>query len=250
MATAAKALADKRVLVVGAGGLSCPAASVLARSGVGHLTLLDDDRVEESNLQRQTLYSPAEVGQPKAALAAAALIQQAANRGFELAAVAREKRLLPEGAVEAVRGFDLVLEGADNFATKFLVADACALARVPVVQAGAVRWVGWALASLPGRSACLRCVFEDVPRQDAAQDTCAESGVVGPVVGVLGALQAALALRLLLGDERAAGELWSYAALPGALRRRHVARQASCALCAGAILDTDLSRYAPKECAA
>jgi len=250
MVDAATALAGKRVLVVGAGGLSCPAASVLARSGVGHLTLVDDDRVDESNLQRQTLYSSADVGQPKAALAAAALIRQAAACGYELSAVAREKRFLPEGAVEAVRGFHLVLEGADNFATKFLVADACALASVPVVQAGAVRWVGWALASVPGRSACLRCVFEDVPRGDAAQATCAEAGVVGPVVGVLGALQGALALRLLLGDEVAAGELWSYAGLPGVLRRRRVTRQASCTLCAGAIRDTAFSRYAPPECAA
>jgi adenylyltransferase/sulfurtransferase len=119
---------------------------------------------------------------------------------------------------------------------------------VPVVQAGAVRWVGWAMASLPGESACLRCVFEDVPRD--TQETCAEAGVVGPVVGVLGALQGALALRLLLGDESAAGELWSYAALPGSLRRRTVARQARCALCSGRIRDTEVSRYASPECAA
>lgn len=248
MAGALPALARKRVLVVGAGGLGCPASSVLARSGVGQLTLVDDDQVDESNLHRQTLYGETDLGRPKAALAAAALIREAARCGFALEAVARENRVLPEGAVEAMRGYDLVLEGADNFATKFLVADACALAGVPLVQAGAVRWVGWALASLPGRSACLRCVFEDVPR--GAQDTCAEAGVVGPVVGVLGALQGALALRLLLGDASAAGELWSYAALPGALRSRTVVRQPRCPLCDGRIGDTDLSRYAPPDCAA
>ncbi len=248
MAAPQPALAHKRVLVVGAGGLGCPAATVLARSGVGHVTVVDDDRVDASNLHRQTLYGAADVGRSKAAVAGAALIHEAARCGFTLEAVARESRVLPEGAVEAVRGFDLVLEGADNFATKFLVADACALAGVPVVQAGAVRWVGWALASLPGRSACLRCVFEDVPR--GQQDTCAEAGVVGPVVGVLGALQGALALRLLLGDASAAGELWSYTALPGALRRRPVVRQARCALCTGSIGDTDLSRYVAPGCAA
>jgi molybdopterin/thiamine biosynthesis adenylyltransferase len=248
MGAAHDALAAKRVLVIGAGGLGCPAAAVIARSGVGHVTLLDDDRVEESNLHRQTLYVPSDGGQPKAPLAAAALIREASRCGFELQAVARESRFLPQGAVEAVRGFDLVLEGADNFATKFLVADACALAGVPVVQAGAVRWVGWALASVPGQSACLRCVFEDVPR--GTEDTCAAAGVVGPVVGVLGALQSALALRLLLGDVSAAGELWSYAALPGSLRRKPVARQHGCALCSGRIHDTDVSRYAPPECAA
>jgi adenylyltransferase/sulfurtransferase len=244
----ATALAGKRVLIVGTGGLGCPAAIVLAQSGVGHMTLLDDDLVEASNLHRQTLFWAPDVGRSKAALAAAALEQRAASRGHRLQAVAREKRVLPDDAVEVVRGFDLVVEGADNYATKFLVADACALAAVPVVQAGAVRWSGWAMASLPSRSACLRCVFEDVPH--GMQDTCADAGVVGPVVGVLGALQAALALRLLLGDERAAGELWSYAALPGTLRRRAVTRQARCALCSGRIRDTDLSRYAAPECAA
>jgi molybdopterin-synthase adenylyltransferase len=141
-----------------------------------------------------------------------------------------------------------VLEGADNFATKFLVADACALNRVPLVQAGAVRWVGWALASIPGVSACLRCVFEDMPT--GQQDTCAAAGVIGPVVGALGALQAALALRLLRGDVSAAGELWSYAGLAGELRRRPVRRQARCALCSGRINQLELSRYAPPECAA
>jgi len=248
MAGAESALASKRVLVIGAGGLGCPAASVLARSGVGHVTLVDDDVVDVSNLQRQALYGPADLGLSKAPRAAQALIREAARCDLVLDAVARESRVLPDGAVDAVRGFDLVLEGADNFATKFLVADACTLAGVPVVQAGAVRWVGWALATLPGDSACLRCVFEDIP--SGVQDTCAEAGVVGPVVGVLGALQAALALRLLLGDSRAAGELWSYTALAGSLRRRPVARQSRCPLCSGSIGDTDLSRYAPPGCAA
>jgi molybdopterin/thiamine biosynthesis adenylyltransferase len=101
---------------------------------------------------------------------------------------------------------------------------------------------------VPGQSACLRCVFEDVPR--GQQDTCAEAGVVGPVVGVLGAVQAALALRLLAGDNRAAGELWSYEALSGALRVRCINRQTACPLCSGRIQDTELSRYVPPECAA
>jgi adenylyltransferase/sulfurtransferase len=156
--------------------------------------------------------------------------------------------VLPDQARDLVSGYDLVLEGADNFATKFLVADACALTGTPVVQAGAVRWVGWALGSRPGQSACLRCVFEDVPR--GAQDTCAEAGVVGPVVGVIGALQAAIALRLLAGDGAAAGELWSYEALPGALRRRRITTQPLCPLCTGQITDTEISRYVSPECAA
>ena len=240
-------LAQARVLLVGAGGLGCAAARVLIESGLGSLTILDDDLVDLSNLHRQTLYRESDVGTSKAALAAERL-RALSPTEQPSTVVAREIRIVPENARNLLNGFDLVLEGADNFATKFLVADACALTGVPLVQAGAVRWVGWALASVPRRSACLRCVFEDVPRGE--QDTCADAGVVGPVVGAMGALQAALALRLLSGDATAAGELWNYAALPGALRRRTVPRQARCQLCRGEITDLELSRYAPAECAA
>jgi adenylyltransferase/sulfurtransferase len=241
-------LSAKQVLIVGAGGLGCPAARVLARSGVGHITIADDDAVDETNLHRQTLYGPSDVGAPKAKLAASRLEAEAAASGRGIKVVAREIRALPDCARALVAGHDLVLEGADNFASKFLVADACALEGVPVVQAGAVRWVGWCLASLPGRSACLRCVFEDVP--SGRPDTCAEAGVVGPVVGIVGALQAALALRLLLGDASAAGQLWNYEGLRGALRSRAVSRQRHCALCSGRICDTNASRYISPECAA
>lgn len=244
----AAALQDRRVLLVGAGGLGCPAARVLARSGVGEITVADDDWVDETNLHRQTLYHASDVGRAKAPLAAERLREQAAQTGYALTAVAREIRALPERVSELVAGYDVVLEGTDNFASKFLLADACALGGVPLVQAGAVRWVGWALGTVPKQSACLRCVFEDVPHGE--QDTCADAGVLGPVVGVIGAMQAAIALRLLSGDRSAAGVLWSYEGLSGAIRARSVARQPHCALCNGAITDTDVSRYAPPECAA
>jgi adenylyltransferase/sulfurtransferase len=248
MSRAQPGLAGARVLVVGVGGLGCPAASILARSGVGRITLLDDDRVELSNLHRQPLFGAADVGRPKADVAARALTSLARAAGRDLETVAREIRLVPGNALDQVTGHDLVVEGSDTFATKFLAADACALAGVPVVQAGAVRWGGWALASVPGRAACLRCVFEDIPA--GAQATCAAAGIVGAVVGVVGALQAALALRVLLGDATAAGEMWSYAGLPGTLRRRSLARRTDCPLCSGGIRDTEGSRYAPPECAA
>ena len=243
-----RTLSDKRVLVVGVGGLGCPAAEVLARAGVGHITVADDDTVDASNLHRQTLYDPADVGLPKANLAARKLEQASRDAGHTLRCVAREIRLLPHTSLEIIAQFDLVLEGSDNFATKFLIADACAITRVPVVQAGAVRWNGWAMGSVPGRSSCLRCVFEDVP--GGGQDTCAAAGVVGPVVGVLGALQAAIALRLLAGELQAAGRLWSYEGLSGVIRDRAVTRQRHCGLCSGQITDTHVSRYVPPECAA
>jgi adenylyltransferase/sulfurtransferase len=133
----------------------------------------------------------------------------------------------------------MVIEGADNLATKFLVADAAHIAEVPAIQAGAVRWAGWAFCALPG-SACMRCLFEDIPRDGI--ETCAEAGVVGPVVGVLGALQAAFAFRLLEG-ERPEGELWHYDALRGALRKTFVRRRPDCPLCNGEIQDLRVERY-------
>ena len=225
----------ERVLVVGAGGLSSPVLRLLAkRSGV-HITVIDDDAVDESNLHRQTLYVDADVGCSKIERAQRALRELSPDLSIEVVA----GRFVPTTAAELLRDHTLVVEGADNLATKFLVADAAHIAGVPAVQAGAVRWAGWALCALPG-SACLRCLFEDIPRDRI--ETCAEAGVVGPVVGVLGALQAALTFRLLQG-ERPGGELWHYDALRGALRKTLVRRRSDCPLCNGEIQDLRMERY-------
>jgi molybdopterin/thiamine biosynthesis adenylyltransferase len=242
-------LQHKRVLIVGAGGLGSPVAIILAQSGVGELHVADDDRVEVTNLHRQLLFTENEVGHSKAQRAAERIEHEARAHGHaHVRAVAREMRVRPDLALSLVSEFDLVIEGSDNFATKFLIADACALASVPCVQAGAVRWVGWALASIPGASACLRCVFEDIP--NAPAEGCGEAGVIGPVVGVIGAVQAALALRLLLGDPSAASQLYNYRALQGSLRSSHVTRSRACRLCSGQIRDLNASNYLPRECAA
>jgi molybdopterin/thiamine biosynthesis adenylyltransferase len=237
--------ANKQVLLVGAGGLGSPVATLLARAGVGRIEVLDDDRVELANLHRQTLYRESDVGQPKASLAASRIVDESCGASV---AVAREMRLYPDVALQVVRGFDLVVEGADNYPTKFMVADACELAQVPCVQAGAVRWGGWVLGHLPGRSACLRCVFEDVP--EGPDQGCSVAGVVGPVVGVLGALQAVVALRLLRGETSAGGVIHHYRALAGELRSAPVQRSPRCALCTGAITQLDPARYVARHCAA
>jgi adenylyltransferase/sulfurtransferase len=242
------AMPRARVLLVGAGGLGSPAAIALARAGVSAITLVDDDAVDASNLHRQTLYDEANVGERKGEAAARALVAVAREAGRDIDVGVIHGRVLPDNAIDLAKRHDLVIEGADNFATKFLVADAAALARVPSVQAGAVRWNGWALASIPGESACLRCVFEDIPRD--RPETCAEAGVVGPVVGVLGALSAGLAVRLLAGDRSAAGVLWGYRGLAGALRRSRVRKRADCPLCEGRIDDVRLERYVGPDCAA
>ena len=224
-----------RVLVVGAGGLSSPVLRLLAQSDVAHISVVDDDLVDESNLHRQTLYTDADVGRSKIERAKACL--ETLSPRLSVSVV--EGRFVPERAPALLEGHDLVVEGADNLATKFLVADAARLAGVPAVQAGAVRWAGWTFCALPD-SACLRCLFEDIPRDRV--ETCAEAGVVGPLVGVLGGLEAALVLRVLRG-EHPAGELWHYDALKGALRRTFVRRRSDCPLCTGKIQDLRTERY-------
>jgi molybdopterin/thiamine biosynthesis adenylyltransferase len=226
------------VLVVGAGGLGCPAAIALARAGVGTLGLADDDAVDLSNLHRQILFDDADVGRSKVAAAAAALARIAPQVRIET----HETRLLPSNAVALVSQYDLVVEGSDNFATKFLAADACALARRPIVHAAAVRWHGTALAVGSHGGPCYRCLFEDVPVEDAPN--CAEAGVVGPMVGVVAAVQADLALSMLDGAD-VKGDLFTFDGKTLAARRRRIARRSDCPLCSDAkrILDIEPRRY-------
>ena len=241
-----------RVVVVGVGGLGSPAAIVLARAGVGTLVLCDDDEVAATNLHRQILFDAADVGQSKTAAAAHRLASW--SEGGVTIEIG-PGRFLPENATEVLRSTraDLVIEGSDNFATKFLVADACALAQVPVVHAGAVRWHGTALAVAAHGQPCYRCLFEDLPRAGEEAPSCAEAGVIGPMVGVVAALQADLALALLDGRD-VAGTLVSFDGKTGERRRRRIAARPGCALCgsgdASRVISIERSRYTAPPCSA
>jgi molybdopterin/thiamine biosynthesis adenylyltransferase len=232
-----------RVLVVGVGGLGCPIAIALARAGVGTIGLADDDPVEVTNLHRQILFDEADVGAPKVAVAARALRRLAPGTTV----VEHDTRVLPKNAREIVARYDLVIEGSDNFATKFLVADACALENRAVVQSAAVRWHGTALAVGPRGGPCYRCLFEDLPRENAPN--CAEAGVMGPVVGVVGALAAGLGLDMLSASTATAGTLVTFDGKTGALRRRYVAKRADCVLCGSRSIGVlEAKRYAAQVC--
>jgi molybdopterin/thiamine biosynthesis adenylyltransferase len=216
--------AGARALVVGVGGLGCPAALALASAGVGTIGLCDDDVVDRTNLHRQILFRDAEVGTSKLDAAARALREIAGD----LRLVLHRTRLLPENAVSIVRRYDVVLEGSDNFATKFLAADACALAKVPIIHASAIRWIGTALAVGAGARPCYRCLFEDLPQGEGPN--CADAGVIGPVVGVVAAVQADLALAAV-GGSAVAGQLVTFDGRTDALRRRTISSRADCPLC-------------------
>ena len=230
-------------LLVGIGGLGCPAAMVLARAGVGRLRIVDDDVVELTNLHRQILFDESVVGRPKTVEAARALERIAPGCVIEPV----DGRFVPETAVELLRGVDVVVEGSDNFATKFLVADACALARVAVVHAAAVRTYGTAFAVGPTGGPCYRCLFEDIPHEHAPN--CATAGVLGPVVGVVGALQADLALAVVDG-KAPFGSFVAYDGLRDTVRRHTVLPRSSCQLCSGdhgGIRTLDPARYMPQD---
>jgi adenylyltransferase/sulfurtransferase len=187
-------LAAARVLVVGAGGLGCPVLMYLAGAGVGTLGIVDADTVDASNLHRQPLYAFSDVGRPKAGAAAA----RVAALNPEIEVCAHAERLTAVNAARLLAGYDVIVDCSDNFATKFLVNDAAVLARKPAVLASVYQYEGQLQVVRADRGgSCLRCLWPEATR-DGIVGNCAESGVLGPVPGLFGSLQAIETLKLLL----------------------------------------------------
>ncbi|MEM9578168.1 MAG: HesA/MoeB/ThiF family protein [Pseudomonadota bacterium] len=192
-------LARTHIAVVGAGGLGCPALQYLAGAGIGRITIIDPDVVEESNLHRQPLYTMADLGRPKAQAARDAL--QALNPQVEV--IAQVAQLGPGKAPRLAAEADLIVDAADSFAVSYILSDACLEAGTPLVSASALGQTGY-VGGFCGGAPSLRAVFPDLPATGA---TCATAGVLGPVVGVMGALQAQIALRCVLGAQPALGQM-------------------------------------------
>jgi molybdopterin/thiamine biosynthesis adenylyltransferase len=224
-------LAGKSALVVGAGGLGGPALLVLAAGGVGRIVLVEDDVVETSNLNRQPLFAEVDVGARKAAAAAARL-----SALFPAVRVeARDERLDASNAEALAGASDVIVDGSDNFATKFLANDAALRARRPLVHGGVLRTTAQVLTiSSAGPGGCLRCLFEEPPPPGAVP-SCSEAGILGPVAGFAGALMGGEALRLLAGERGAyEGRLFTYEARSARARIVLVRKRPGCAACAGA----------------
>jgi molybdopterin/thiamine biosynthesis adenylyltransferase len=223
-------LREARVLIVGAGGLGSPAALYLAAAGVGKLGLADPDAVELSNLQRQILHGTKDLDRPKVHSGQARL--EALNPDVHV--VPHRLRVGPENAEDLVGRYDVVIEGSDDLGTKLAVNDACVTRDRPVVVAGVVGWDGQLLVVRPGETACYRCVVPTPPAAGTLP-SCQEAGILGPVAGVVGSLQAIEALKLCLGmPSRTTGQLLLYdgqaARLDGVAARRNPA----CAACGSA----------------
>jgi len=216
-----------RVLLVGLGGLGSPAALYLAAAGVGTLGLMDPDDVDLSNLQRQVIHATVDLGVPKVESAAAKL--RALNPDVNVRTY--RERLTAANAPAILADYDFILDGTDTLASKFLVADACHFAAKPYSHGGIARFRGQTMTVLPGRTACYRCVFSAPPPADAVP-SCAQAGVLGVVPGVLGTLQAAEALKFLLGQGRLLTDtLLTYDALEARFREVAVRRNPECPLC-------------------
>lgn len=226
-------LVDTHVVLIGVGGIGCPALQYLAGAGIGRLTLIDDDVAEASNLQRQTLFTPSDIGRAKAEVAAAWVER------FDpaLTVTAHVGRITRANAAGLIAGADLVLDGCDNFATRLAVSDACVAAGVPLTSAALGRFQGQ-VANFAGHVAgqsCYRCFVGDAFDAEDC-DTCADQGVLGAMVGMIGAFAAMQAMRVLLagvstlGDPQW-GQLHLFDGMKPSLRSMRIVKDAECSGC-------------------
>jgi adenylyltransferase/sulfurtransferase len=240
--TGQQKLLAARVLVVGAGGLGSPLLMYLAAAGVGTLGIVDDDTVSLSNLQRQIVHATPDIGRPKTASAA----ETVAALNPDVRVVVHEERLTAANAIALFSGYDLVADGSDNFETRFLVNDACYLARVPLVSAAIGQFEGQlsTYRAFEGDNPCYRCVFPERPPPGTVP-SCAEAGVIGALAGVMGSLQAVEVIKEITGIGRSmTGRLTIYDALDARFRTLTLKRDPRCALCGEHATIHDLTAHA------
>jgi sulfur-carrier protein adenylyltransferase/sulfurtransferase len=229
-----------RVLLVGAGGLGSPASLYLAAAGVGTLGLVEFDRVDETNLQRQILYGQADVGRPKLEAAVERLAE--VNPHVRLEPYA--ERLAASNALALVSAYDLVIDGSDNFPTRYLVNDACVLAGKPYVYGSIFRFEGQVSVFWGARGPCYRCLFPEPPPAGLVPN-CAEGGVLGVLPGIIGSLQANEAIKLVLGvGQSLLGRLVVFDALKLTFRELKLAKSPHCPVCGERPTLTELVDYA------
>lgn len=235
-------LLRSKVLVIGAGGLGAPLLLYLAAAGVGTIGVADDDAVSLSNLQRQVIHRTSNVGRAKTESAREAV----AEVNPEVTVNAHPFRVAADNVMDLIAAYDVVADGSDNFATRFLVNDACYFGKKTLVSASILRFDGQLStfkAYLPGDHPCYRCIFREPPPPGLVP-SCAEGGVFGAIAGVMGSLQAAEVIKECLGKgESLSGTLLIYDALDTEFRKVRVRRDPGCPLCGRQPTITDLSTH-------
>ena len=223
-----KALKNARVLVIGAGGLGSPALLYLAAAGVGTIGVIDDDAVDNSNLQRQVIHRDADIGRPKVLSAARAMKAQNPH----ILVRPYQRRLSAEMATDLFAEYDIILDGTDNFDTRYLANAAAYANSKPLISGALSQWEGQISVFDPARGApCYQCIFPQAPAAGLAP-SCAEAGVLGPLPGVVGAMMAAEAVKIITGAGTALrGEMLIYDALYGETRKFSLKPRADCPVC-------------------
>ena len=233
-----RALMGAKALIIGAGGLGSPSAIYLSLAGVGTVGIVDFDVVELSNLQRQVLHHSSDVGRPKVQSA----LDNIKAYNPDVNVVLHETRLESDNAMEIIGQYDLVINGADNFATRYLVNDTCYLLNKPLVDGSILIFDGQATVFLPGQG-CYRCLFPEPPPPGMVPN-CAEAGVLGALTGLVGSIQATEALKYFLGiGESLSSRLLLIDALSMSFREVRLKRNPSCPLCGDNPTVTELIDY-------
>lgn len=231
-------LKESSVLVVGAGGLGSPVALYLAAAGVGRIGLVDGDVVDRSNLQRQVLHDTDRVGTPKVESGAARLGAINPNVTVE----PYHEFVTAENVLALIARYDVVVNGVDNFPTRYLLNDACVMARKPLVEAGILRYDGMVMVIRPGEGPCYRCLFPEPPPPGSVP-SCSEAGMLGALAGVMGSLQAFEVLKLLLGIGEPVPGLLMFEGLKGRFQDVEWDRNPRCPVCGDQPTITELREY-------
>ncbi len=232
-------LLESKVLIVGAGGLGSPAAMYLAAAGIGTIGIVDFDVVDASNLQRQILHNMDRIGEAK--VESARQTMQALNPDVKVEPY--RERLSADNVLEIMSGYDVVVDGGDNFPTRYLVNDASLHLRVPVVHGAIFRFEGQASVFHPYEGPCYRCLFPQPPPPELAP-SCAEAGVLGVLPGIVGSIEAMEAIKLVLGiGDTLVGHLLTYDALTQDFRKLRIRRNPNCPACADETMPPAIVEY-------
>jgi len=238
-----KKFLESKILVIGAGGLGSPVLTYLAAAGIGTLGIVDSDVVDLSNLQRQIIHFTPDVNVPK--------VESAKNKieqiNPDVKVVTYNTRLTSNNIADIIRDYDFIIDGTDNFPTKFLVNDACVMLKKPYSHAGILRFNGQTFTYTPGNM-CYRCIFKEPPPKGVVP-TCSEAGILGAVAGVIGTIQAVEALKYILNKgELLTNKLLTFNALTTQFREIKLKKNENCAVCGNNPSIIELQNYEQPAC--